>query len=196
MELVINGKQLDVGDSLREYMESRLEDIISKYFNRVTDVTVTLSKEGNAFFKSRISLHVGKDILVQADATEKDPYAAFDHSAERISTQLRRYKRRLRDHHERVNPEDALRAKGYVVEISYDEESDVKETNEPAIVAEMAKTIPTLSVSEAVMRLDLLDEPALMFRNASHGGLNMVYKRADGNVGWVDPAEESSLAVA
>ena len=196
MELVINGKQMDVGESFKEHIEARLEDIISKYFNRVTDVSVTMSKEAHSFFKAHIAVHIGKEIHVQADAVEKDPYAAFDHAAERISTQLRRYKRRLRDHHDRVNPEDVLQAKGYVVEVSYDEETDAANGHEPAIVAEMPKNIPTLSVSEAVMRMDLSNEPALMFRNASHGGLNMVYKRPDGNVGWVDPAEEASRAVA
>lgn len=196
MELVINGKQMDVGEALSEHIEARLEDLISKYFNRLTNVTVTLSKEAHSFFKTHIILHVGKDITVQAEATEKDAYAAFDHAAERIGTQLRRYKRRLRDHHERVKPEEHLLANDFVVEVSYDVEQDQADTQEPTVIAEMSRMIPTLTVSEAVMRLDLSTDPAIMFRNASHGGMNMVYRRTDGNVGWVDPKEESDLAVA
>jgi ribosomal subunit interface protein len=209
MQLTVHGKQLDVGDSLREHVTDKLEDINTKYFNHATDATVTFSKEGHghALIKAHIHIRVGKNIAVMADDIEPDPYAAFDKASEKVAKQLRRYKKRLRDHHDRLEqtPEaESIKARDYLLPVEPDvsEESDKQEDDgvphgeDPVIIAEMTTDIQTMSVSEAVMRMDLAGQTALLFRNASHNGLNMVYKRPDGNVGWVDPSqvEEKTLA--
>lgn len=198
MELTVHGKQMDVGDALRTYVTEKIEEITQKYFNHTTYATVTFSQEGHGHkqTKAHISIKLGKNILVIADETTNDPYASFDSAAAKVAKQLRRYKRKLRDHHERMEqtPEtESLRARDYVLVSDEDEAQNEDEsggTGEPAIIAEMDMRIDTMSVSEAVMRLDLSNQTALMFRNGKHGGLNMVYRRKDGNVGWIDPEEQ------
>ncbi len=186
MQLTVQGKQMDLGDALRSHVEGKLEDINAKYFNRAIDATVTFSPEGSAFTKTHISIRVGKDIMVISDATETDPYIAFDSAADKVAKQLRRYKRKLRDHHQKLEEAPAdhfLPALDYTLS----SEQDNEEVAEHLVIAEMSTNIQTMSPSEAAMRLELSALPAMMFRNASHGGLNMVYIRKDGNVGWVDP---------
>lgn len=187
MQLTVQGKQMALGDALKSHVEGKLEDINAKYFNRAIDAIVTFSPEGHAFTKTHISIRVGKDIMVISDATETDPYVSFDNAALKVAKQLRRYKRRLRDHHERMEDlpaESTLPALDYTLTAEQDNEEEVADH---LVIAEMSTQIQTMSPSEAAMRLDLSGLPALMFRNASHNGLNMVYKRSDGNVGWVDP---------
>lgn len=186
MQLSIHGKQMDLGDTLREHIADKLEDINQKYFNRAIEAIVTLSPEGHAFVKTHISIRVGKDIMVMSDAQDTDPYASFDSACEKVAKQLRRYKKRLRDHHERLEEENFIPAQNYVLSPEPETEQE-PEKHEPAVVAEMITNIQTMSVSEAVMRLDLSGENALLFRNPQHEGLNMVYRRSDGNIGWVDP---------
>jgi ribosomal subunit interface protein len=195
MQLSVNGKQLDIGDSFRDYIEREVPAIVEKYFANPTDADVTVSKEG-ATFRSDIIVHVGKGIIVQGQGRSPDPYASFDEAAQHMAKRLRRYKRRLRDHHRaRSQKEGLLQAAQYVLAAEEDAETlgeDHAEPDQPVIVAEMQTHIETLSVGEAVMRMDLADQPALMFRNSAHGGLNMVYLRNDGNIGWVDPRGEGS----
>lgn len=205
MELAIHGKQMDVGDALRTHVTTRLEDINSKYFNRAIDVNVTFSPESHSFVKSHVSLRVGKDIMVQATAIEPNAYAAFDSAAEKVAKQLGRYKRRLRDHHERLeqSPETELtKAQDYILAIkSLDglsdkevEEEDIPHGDDPLIIAEVSTHIQKMSVSDAVMRMDLSGQSALLFRNPKNNRLNMVYRRTDGNIGWVEPDEENTSA--
>ncbi len=199
MELNVHGKQIDVGDALRTHVEGKLVDLNKKYLNHAAFATVTFSKEGHGKprIKTHISVQLGKNIMVVADSTDPDPYAAFEGAAEKIGKQMRRYKKRLRDHHERLEQtpdSEILKARDYVLaaipeqnDDPASEETEIPHGDDPAVIAEMTTNIQTMSVSEAVMRLDLSGEPALMFRNASHNGLNMVYKRSDGNIGWIDP---------
>ena len=188
MQLSINGKQMDLGDALRQHITDKLEDINQKYFNRAIEAIVTLSPEGHAFVKTHISIRVGKDIMVMSDAVEPDPYVSFDAASDKVAKQLRRYKKRLRDHHERLEEASSIPAQNYVISTPQENHEEEQEQPEaPPVVAEMVTNIQTMSVSEAVMRLDLSGENALLFRNAQHNGLNMVYRRQDGNVGWVDP---------
>ncbi|MEM6781231.1 MAG: ribosome-associated translation inhibitor RaiA [Pseudomonadota bacterium] len=197
MQLTVHGKQMDVGDALRTHVSEKLEDINNKYFNRAIDATVTLAPEGHAFTKTHISIRVGKDIMVMSNATETDPYISFDAAAEKVAKQLRRYKKMLRDHHQRLEetPEaEIMKARDYVLATTGPEaeeqdnrSEDVPEGDNPVVIADMVTNIQTMTVSEAVMRLDLSGQNALMFRNPQHDGLNMVYRREDGNVGWVDP---------
>jgi ribosomal subunit interface protein len=196
MQLTVQGKQIDVGEALREHVSDKLEDINSKYFNRAIDATVSFSKEGHGhgLFKSQISIRVGKNIMVIADAVAGDPYAAFDACSEKISKQLRRYKRKLRDHHEKQESIEVrmMKAHDYTLAAGPEEENDddgVPHGEDPAIIAEMTTNIETLSVPDAVMRMDLADQNALLFRNAKHNRLNLVYRRNDGNIGWLDPEE-------
>jgi ribosomal subunit interface protein len=188
MNLTVKGKNLDVGDALRSHIGNSLDSIFSKYFSHAIEATVTLSKQVH-LFTAQLSVHVGRGILLQSEAEADQAYGAYDKAAEHLSTRLRRYKRRLRDHH-RADIQ-TQRAAQYVVSAGALE--DVAEDQEPAadsapvIIAEMQTEIPSLTVSEAVMRLDLSDQKAMMFLNRAHGGLNMVYRRSDGNIGWVDP---------
>lgn len=188
MQLTVQGKQMDLGEALRSHVSEKLEDINSKYFNRAIDATVTFSPEGQAYTKTHISIRVGKDIMVISDATETDPYVAFDQAADKVAKQLRRYKRRLRDHHQRLEdapPEHFIEARDYT--LSPEQDNSSEEHKDHLVIAEMATNIQTMTPSEAAMRLELSGLPAMMFRNAAHNGLNMVYMRSDGNVGWVDP---------
>lgn len=191
MQLSINGKQLDIGSALRDHIEQQIPTIVGKYFLNPTDANVTVSKEGPSF-RTDITVHVGKGIIVQGHSLSGDPYAAFDAAANHVAKRLRRYKRRLRDHHRgHSGDEDILRAAQYVLAAEDEPESpepeDATEPTQPVIVAEMETRIETLTVGEAVMRMDLANLSAMMFRNSSHGGLNMVYVRRDGNIGWIDP---------
>lgn len=207
MQVTVEGQHINVGDALRTHVEEKIEDIIGKYFNRATDADVKFSREGHAFIKVHISIRVGHDIMVMADDVETDAYAAFDIAAARIAKQLRRYKRKLRDHHDR--PENAsLKARGYVLAPQNTEEeqpkaneadkqaADFDEAAVPPVIAEISTEIQTLSVSDAVMRMDLTSETALLFRNAKTDRLNMVYRRKDGNIGWVDPEMTSNGGVS
>lgn len=196
---------MDVGDALRSHVSEKLEDINTKYFNRAIDATVTLAPEGHAFTKTHISIRVGKDIMVMSDAVESDPYISFDAAAEKVAKQLRRYKRMLREHHQRLEqtPEsEIIKARDYVLasangaqaaeqDNSADAADAFPQGDNPLVIAEMVTNIQVMTVSEAVMRLDLSGQNALMFRNPTHSGLNMVYRRADGNIGWVDPQGNS-----
>lgn len=174
---------------MRQHIEQEIPAIVGKYFENTTAANVTLSKEGTSF-RTDIAVHVGKGIMVQAHALTHDPYGSFEAAAEHVGKRLRRYKRRLRDHHRGRSREDTLAAAQYVLaaEIDPGPESDEHlEPEQPVIIAEMETEIEALTVGEAVMQMDLANRSALMFRNRAHGGLNMVYTRRDGNIGWIDP---------
>ncbi len=188
MQLSVKGKQLDVGDALRTHVSDSLSRILGKYFGDAIEVSVTFSRHGH-LYRAVVAAHVGRGIQVQAQGDADEPYPAFDSAADRLAKRLRRYKRRLRNHHKDAGPVlAALPAQQYI--LAGDAESEAAEDEidgRPVVVAEMATEIPSLTVSEAVMRMDLAELPALMFRNSSHSGLNMVYRRPDGNIGWIDP---------
>ena len=187
MDLTVKGKQLDVGDALRTHAREALTAITEKYFNGAIDATVSFAKDAHRY-RSNISVHVSRAIQMEAQAEADSPYAAFDMAADRLAKRLRRYKRRLTDHHKNVPEAEAITAAAYVLEAEPEEVGeDHVEPDQPVVVAEMTMDIADLTVSQAVMRLDLGDVPALMFRNRAHGRLNMVYRRKDGNIGWVDP---------
>ncbi|MBK1698803.1 ribosome hibernation-promoting factor, HPF/YfiA family [Rhodovibrio salinarum] len=201
MQLSVNGRHLDIGDALRSHIEESLTTIFGKYFGDAIDARVTMS-QNNHLYHAQVNVHVGRGLHLAAEAEADRIYAAFDAAADRIAKRLRRYKRRLRDEKKHAQtPLEVVEGRHYVL-ASADETADADDAalgatgadtavngadTQPAVVAEMSYDIPSLSVSEAVMRLDLADVPAMMFRNAAHGGLNMIYRRADGNVGWVDP---------
>jgi len=189
MEITVKGKHLDIGDALRGHIEEQIETSVSKYFERAIDATVIISKEASAF-RADISAHPGRGILVQGHHQAADAYAAFDGAAARIAKQLRRYKRRLQDHHK--NGANTGVPAQYSILEPESEDEEVSVEGQPAIVADMPHDIATLTVGQAVMRMDLADNPVLMFKNSAHGGFNVVYRRADGNIGWIDPKNTQS----
>lgn len=188
MDILINGKGLDVGGALRTHIDGELADTVAKYFSKALDAAVTISREAHRF-RADISVHPLRGVTLQGRASAEDAYAAFDSAMERIGKQLRRYKRRLSDHHKgRVSGDDVLIAQQFIM-APESEEEELPAEGQPAIIAEVSAEIAMLSVGEAVMRMDLADTPALMFRNRKHGGLNVVYRRPDGNIGWIDPVD-------
>ncbi len=188
MQLSVKGKQLSVGDALRTHVDESLSRILDKYFGDAIEAGVTFSREGHSY-RAVVTAHVGRGIQLQAQGEAAEPYPAFDTAADHLAKRLRRYKRRLRNHHKDVRPQaESLPAQQYILAADSEaEESDVIVDDLPVVVAEMATEIPSLTVSEAVMRMDLAELPAMLFRNVSHSGLNMVYRRQDGNIGWIDP---------
>ncbi len=189
MNLSVSGKQIDVGDALRQHVETALEDAVGKYFDAAIDGAVTFSRE-NYLFCCDIQVHARRGIFMQAEADADDIYVAFDRALDRIAKRLRRYKRRLRDHHQSNGQDaEAVPAAQYLLAGAGAEEAHHEEPAklDPVVVAEMQTRLLTLTVGEAVMHLDLIGQPAMMFRNRAHGGLNMVYRRNDGNIAWVDP---------
>ncbi len=192
MQLSVKGKQIDVGDALRSHVEAQLKDITGKYFSDSLDAHVTFSREAH-LFRADIAVHAGRGILLQANASAGEPYPAFDKAAARIAGRLRRYKNKIKHHHHENGraQAEAMMANAFVL---HAEEHDREEEthDNPVVVAEMNTPIESLTASEAEMRLDLGDLPALMFKNGAHGGLNMIYRRADGHIGWVDPAHDAA----
>ncbi len=194
MQLSINGKQLDLGAAFREYIDGQLPLVFDKYFENPTEGNETMSKQGHEV-RADVTVHVGKGLL-HGHAEARDVYTVFDKAVEHVGKRLRRYKRRLRNYFkERPDTADVLPALQYVFEAENDAVEDSNEPDQPVIVAELETKIEKLTPGDAVMRMDLANLPAMMFRNVSHGGLNMVYRRSDGNIGWVDPrGERGSVA--
>ncbi|PCJ44855.1 MAG: ribosomal subunit interface protein [Alphaproteobacteria bacterium] len=190
MNIIVTGKQMDIGESLKSYVEGHIDGIVDKYFEHTIDSidgTVTMSKNAH-LHRADCNVHLGHGVYLQTHAEEKDVYAAFDAAAEKMEKRLRRYKRRLTNHHkERPNEERAYAAQYNVFKAEPEAAEENDENLQPAIIAEMQLDIPEVSVSDAVMRLDLGELQTLMFRNSAHGGLNVVYRRSDGNIGWIDP---------
>lgn len=199
MQIIVSGKQVDVGDALKEHVEERMEQVVSKYLDKVNTITVVLSKEAHQFtvdISGNIGTHSGYGLKSQAKGS--DPYGAFDAAADKVEKQLRRYKRQLKNHHHTPSSdEDMLRAFSaakYV--ISADDKEDEAQADNPLIIAETEMRIETITVSDAVMRMDLGELPALMFINSANNRLNMIYRRSDGHISWVDPETAPKSAAA
>jgi ribosomal subunit interface protein len=191
MQLNVKGKHLDIGDALKAHVEESLRTVFGKYFANPIDANVLLSREAH-LYRAQINVHIGRGIAVQSQADAEAPYAAYDIAADNLAKRLRRYKRRLRDHH-RSEPPSEPAAQYILAGDTGEAEAPTEDSNgAPVIIAEMSTDIPTLSVGEAVMRLDLSGGVAMMFRNRAHGELNMVYRRPDGTIGWVDPRGNAS----
>ncbi|MBM3604553.1 MAG: ribosome-associated translation inhibitor RaiA [Alphaproteobacteria bacterium] len=187
MRYTISGKQIDIGDALSTHVKSELGETIEKYSQRPTDATVTFSKDAHQFLCDAV-VHLSTGLTVQARGTATEIYAAFEACREKMDKQLRRYKRRLKDHHiGRAEPVVFGEAGSYVLAADEDEWESDGDGLQPIIIAEMESRVPTLSVGDAVMQMELSGTPLLVFRNEKHGGVNVVHRREDGNVGWIDP---------
>jgi ribosomal subunit interface protein len=200
MRVQVAGRHTDVGEALRTRITEELSGQIHKFFNRASDATVTVEKNGLGFDVD-CALHLDSGITLQTQGHGGDAHAAFSEALGRLEKRVRRYKRRLRNHHaDNKSPLTAETASAYVLAPLAEEEeapplgetaaeagSEPPADAAPLVIAETKVQVRTMSVSTAVMQLDLTDAPALLFRNAAHGGLSMIYRRADGNIGWVDP---------
>ena len=199
MPFRVSGKNLDIGGALRERISSRIVESLSKYFDGGYSGHVTVEKDGFGF-RTECAIHLDSGITLHTEANAADAYASADQAALRIEKRLRRYKRRLKDRHAaRANGGDSetegIDAPSYVLEApSHESEEEVIECN-PVIVAESTTLLRELSVSEAVMELDMTGAPVVVFRHAGHGRVNLVYRRPDGNVGWIDPPAARSKPI-
>lgn len=187
MRIQITGKHMDVGESLQAHVSQALLSIVEKYAERPTDATVVFSKRGSEF-RSEATVHLSTGLTAQAHASAHEIYGAFEKCCEKMEKQLRRYKRRLKDHHkERSQPVEAEGAAYYVMAADGEDVDSEPTTLQPVIIAEMETRIPSISVGEAVMQMELKGAPILVFRNENSSGVNVVYRRDDGNIGWIDP---------
>ena len=196
MQLTVSGKQVDLSDALREHVDKQLATITGKYFDQALEAHVTFSR-ARSFFTCDINLHAGRGVTVRGEGEAADARMAFEDAAEHIAKRLRRYRRRVSAHQRDLNKIKPEMGRAYVLVPDIDEEEPSNEhsnavTSLPndlhaTIIAEDVTAIETLSVSDAVMRMDLAFQPVIMFRNVKTGGLNVVYRRPDGHVGWIDP---------
>jgi ribosomal subunit interface protein len=188
MRYQISGKQIDVGEALQTHVKDELGAVVGKYAERPTDANIIFSRDASEFV-CEATVHLSTGLTASAKAHAHEIYAAFEKCSDKLEKQLRRYKRRLKDHHrERSQPVELSGASSYILAGSDNSEESEPETLQPMIIAEMETKIPSLSVGEAVMQMELAGAPVLVFRNEGHSGVNVVYRRDDGNIGWVDPS--------
>lgn len=189
MRYQISGKQIDIGEALQTHVQNELDEVVGKYAGRPTDATVIFSRAAHEYV-CEATVHLSSGLNAAAKAHSNEIYPAFDACAAKLEKQLRRYKRRLKDHHrDRTEPVELVGASSYI--LASDEQADDNEPDslQPIIVAETETKIPSLSVGEAVMQMELAGAPVLVFRNESKG-LNVVYRRDDGNIGWIEPRNQ------
>jgi putative sigma-54 modulation protein len=191
MSFRISGRNIDIGEALRARINRRVSEATAKYFDGGCSGHITIGKEGFGF-RTECVIHLDSGTLLEAEALAADAYASADQAALRIEKRLRRYKRRLKDHQAVAaangDAEPASDARSYVIASPQDDDDEEMTEFNPVIIAETATTLKRFSVSEAVMELDLTGAPVVVFRHAGHGRVNLVYRRPDGNIGWVDPA--------
>ena len=184
MTLRVTGKNMDVGEALRSKAAQRFDDVVGKYFDGNYEGHLTLEREGSGF-QATCMLHLDTGAMLQSAAYGGDAVSAYELMAQNIEKRLRRYNRKLRAHHRHGEADGEATA--YVLQATdYDEE--LQEDYSPPVIAEATSSLRRMSVGEAVMELDLSQGDVVVFRHAGHGGLNVVYRRVDGNIGWIDPA--------
>ncbi len=187
MRYQITGKQIDVGDALQAHVRSELGATFEKYAQRPTDAAVVFARDAHEYL-CEATVHLSTGLTVAAKGHSHEVYAAFESCREKMDKQVRRYKRRLRDHHrDNRAPVEFADAAVYVLAANDGQDEAEPDTLQPIIIAEMEAKIPSLSVGEAVMQMELAGAPFLVFRNEKHGGVNVVHRRDDRNVGWIDP---------
>lgn len=187
MRYQITGKHIDVGEALQTYVQDELTVVVQKYAERPTEAMVTFSKSG-AEHVCEATVHLSTGLTVSAKGQAFEIYPCFDSCCEKMEKQLRRYKRRLKDHHkDRSQPVEDSGASSYVIATNEAENDDEPDSLTPIIIAEMQTRIPSISVGEAVMQMELAQAPVLVFKNEGSEGVNVVYRRDDGNIGWIEP---------
>jgi ribosomal subunit interface protein len=192
MQITVSGKQVELSDALRTRVSDHLDLISNKYFDHALEAHVTFSR-ARSFFTCDINVHAGRGLTLRGEGEAADANAAFDDAAEHIAKRLRRYRRRVNEHaRDTANRERPEAARQYILRQEDNAaapaaDGGVEVVAYATVIAEQLTEISLLSVGEAVMRMDLADQPVLMFRNSASGELNVVYRRSDGNVGWIDP---------
>lgn len=188
MTVRISGKQMDIGDAFRSQIQERIDEAAAKYFSNGYTGHVTVEKSGSRF-DSEIMLHLSSGMDLQAKGQAHDPHVAFDKAAEHIEKRLRRYKRKLKNHHNEGGANAFSETYSYrVMESVADEVDEIAVDYAPLIIADSVKAAKAMTVADAVMQLDLKDEPVFVFRAHTTNAINIVYRRADGNIGWIDAA--------
>ncbi|WP_420560626.1 ribosome hibernation-promoting factor, HPF/YfiA family [Tepidicaulis sp.] len=191
MQLQVTGIHIDVGDALRVHVSERMEASVGKYFDRPVDAHVTFQREGHGF-RAECTVHLSSGMTLNTQNDASEVYAAFDGAVERLDKRLRRYKRRLKDHHNtQKSPLPAYDAPTFVLAAEREEEEQENHSDQtdPIVIAEGTTKVPVLSVSDAVMQMDISESPFVIFRNGD-GGINLVYRRDDGHVGWIDASRK------
>ena len=191
MSLRISGKHMDIGDAFRVRIEERIREAVDKYFDGGFAGRVTVEKSGSRF-TADCMVHLDTGMVLQATGQAQDPQLAFDAAAERVEKRLRRYKRRLKSHSAAGAGSEAVDLEYRVMAPVADEDEEVPEDYAPAIVAESTVALRTMSVASAVIELDTKDSPVFVFRNAGNEHVNVVYRRADGNIGWIDTSSATA----
>ncbi len=190
MSLRVSGKNMNIGEALRTHVQGKLTAAAGKYFDGAPSGHVTIAPEGSGF-RADCTLHLANGVTVQADGRAQEPYACFDQAAERIEKRLRRYKSRLKERkHEKAEPGGSM-VSSYVLEAP-DEEADAPAEHEfaPTVIAETTTRLGAMTIAAAVIELDMTGVTVLPFRHAASGRVNIIYRRSDGNIGWLDPAGE------
>jgi ribosomal subunit interface protein len=186
MQIKVTGKNLDIGEALRSHVEERLNQFRQKYFDGTVHAHVTVEKQRSSF-QTDCSLHLATGLILQAHGSAHDAHPSFDAAAQHLEKQLKRYKQRLKDHHkERREPVRHEEAASYVIQAGNDQAVEPHDLN-PVVIAESITRVPELSVGEAVMQLEISSVPFVLFKNSKGGQTSVVYRRSDGNIGWVDP---------
>jgi ribosomal subunit interface protein len=187
MDIRISGHQMATGAALQEHAADRLGAIVDKYFDRALSSHVTFGKAPAGAFTCDIVTHVMQGLILKAQGSAQDAHVALDDAAAKIEKQLRRYKRRLTDRHEAANHSRAEEEAAYTIFAVEDDDEQEVIADAPLVIAETRVDIPTATVADAVMMMDLRNTTALFFKNAGTGRHNMVYRRAEGSIGWVEP---------
>jgi len=188
MDIRVSGHQVETGEALQGHASARLTGIVDKYFNRALSSQVTFGKAPAGAFRCDIVTHVMHGLILKGAGTAQDAHIALDQAAEKIDKQLRRYKRRINDRHEQSAHAAREEEAAYTVFQEPTHDDDEVGTDAPLVIAETRVDVPEATVSDAVMMLDLRNTNALLFKNAGTGKHNMVYRRGDGSIGWVEPS--------
>ena len=187
MRYQISGKQIDIGEALQTHVKAELGEVVEKYAQRPTDAVIVFSRVAHEHVCESV-IHLSTGLTAQATGHATEIYAAFESCREKLDKQLRRYKRRLRNHHsQRTAPVEFAGGSAYILAPTEEPEDDDAGPSQPIVIAEMETKIPSITVGEAVLQLELAGDKMLVFRNEGHGGVNVVYRRDDGNIGWIDP---------
>jgi ribosomal subunit interface protein len=195
MQITVSGKQVDLSDALRTRVSDQLDHIAGKYFDHALEANVTFSR-ARSFFTCDINVHAGRGLTLRGEGEAADANSAFDDAAEHIAKRLRRYRRRVNEHARDIAHKERPQAARQYTLRQEDEEAEPvtrstagqqQSATYATVIAEAAAEIASLTVSDAVMRMDLADQQVLMFRNSATGELNVVYRRTDGHIGWIDP---------
>ncbi|MFG1261352.1 MULTISPECIES: ribosome hibernation-promoting factor, HPF/YfiA family [Xanthobacter] len=191
MALRVSGKNLDVGEALRQRLTERVSEVLEKYFDGGWSGHVTVTRDGSGY-RSECMLHLDSGVNLQAHGNAQDPNACADVAVEKIEKRLRRYKQRLKDRHGHGNGNGVDHAaQSYILSAAPETETEEELVGwSPTVVAEQVTRLRTLSVADAVVELDITGAPVVVFRHAGHGRVSVVYRRPDGHVGWIDPGAE------